>query len=199
MAEQQTLIRHKLSYFSHLKVDNNIFTLRFSNGCSMYNCKGNCCRYGVWADIEEKKNILDHSEMIIRYMEPFQEKNPQQWFEPENVDDKDFPSGIAVGTQIRDTGCVFLDSNGRCVLQKAAMAEGMDRFALKPFYCVAYPITIDNSVLMYDDDQYPDNPHCCSPRSEGSMTVFDICSEELEFTVGQEGLQELRETAASKI
>ena len=193
MAEQKTLKHHTLSHLSPLQVDNNIFTLRFTNDCSMYNCKGNCCRYGVWADVEEKKNILAHTEMILRYMEPFQEKNPEQWFELEEVTDKDFPSGVAVGTQIRETGCVFLDSNGRCVLQKAAMAEGMHKFALKPFFCVAYPITVDNGVLMYDDDQYPDNPQCCSPRNEGSISVFDICSEELEFTVGQEGLQELHE------
>ena len=162
----------------------------------MSNCRGNCCKYGVWVDIEESKNILAHVELIQRHMEPHQETNPQNWFEGHTVIDKDFPSGIAIGTQMRDTGCVFLDSKGRCVLQTAAVAEGLDRFALKPFFCVAYPISIENGVLLFDDEEYPDNQQCCSPVPNGSLNVFDICAEELEFTIGPEGLQELREAAA---
>ena len=130
-------------------------------------------------------------------MEPQQDKNPQNWFEDHTVVDKDFPSGIAIGTRFTDAGCVFLDSKGRCVLQTTAMEEGMNRFALKPFFCVAYPISIEDNILLFDDEEYPDNPQCCSSVTNGSLTVFDICSEELEYTVGRDGVQELRELAAN--
>ena len=149
-------------------------------------------------DIEESRKILDHVDLIRRHMEPQQEKDPRNWFEDHTVTDKDFPSGIAIGTRIQETGCVFLDSKGRCVLQTAATAEGMGRFALKPFFCVAYPISVEDGVLLYDDEEYPGNTQCCSPVPDGELSVFDICSEELEFTVGKEGLDELRTIAAPK-
>ena len=197
MADTKILCRHTLAHIPNLTVAENIFSSRFANACSMNNCKGNCCKYGVWADVEESKNILEHADLIRQYMEPHQEQDPQRWFEDHTVIDKDFPSGFAIGTQIRETGCVFLDSKGRCVLQSAAMEEGMDRFALKPFFCVAYPISIEDGVLLFDDEEYIGNPQCCSPVPSGNLNVFDICSEELEFTIGTEGLKEVRELAAS--
>ena len=161
--------------------------------CSMNNCTANCCRYGVWVDVAERDKILVHTELIQRHMEPHQEKNPVNWFEPREIIDSDFPSGRMTGTQVRDTGCVFLDSHGRCVLQKAATEEGLGKFFLKPFFCVAYPITIENGVLMVDDEEFPDNSQCCSPVPNGELNVFDICAEELEFTLGAEGFSEFRQ------
>ena len=192
MTDNSKLHKHHLVHIPDLTVDAGMFNRAFAQSCSMMNCKGNCCRYGVWADIDERKRILDNVDLIKRHMEPQQVKNSDNWFDDEVVPDSDFPSGKAVGTRVTETGCVFLDSGGRCVLQKAAMAEGMDKFALKPFYCVAYPITIEHGVLIFDDEEYTGNPQCCSPAAGGTQNVFDICSEELEFTIGSEGLQELR-------
>jgi Fe-S-cluster containining protein len=119
--------------------------------------------------------------MIRRHLEPWQEQDPGAWFDAEPIDDADYPSGKAIGTRATERGCVFLDSVGRCALQKAAVAEGMDRFALKPFYCVAYPVVIENGVLMISD--LP------------TLDAFDVCAEELEFVLGKEGVEELRALA----
>lgn len=189
-----TLRRHRLRHLPDLRVQSSFFKAHFTAGCSMANCNADCCRYGVMADPTERDRILEHRDLVIRYMEPHQEHDPAKWFEEEQVD-RDFPSGKAVGTQARDYGCVFLDSAGRCVLQKAAMAEGMDKFALKPFYCVAYPITIEDGELVIDDADFVDRPSCCTVVKQGRQTIFEICAEELSFVLGDRGAQELREVA----
>ncbi len=187
------LRRHRLKHLPAIPVDPELLNSRFSSSCSMSNCHGNCCRHGVWADLAERDSILAHAELIKRHLEPQQEHDPAKWFDPEIVDDPDYPSGKAIGTNANETGCVFLDSRGRCVLQKAATEDGLGKFFLKPFSCVAYPITIGEGVLMIDDEEFPGNPQCCTPDAMGTLTVFDVCSEELEFVLGNDGLGELRE------
>lgn len=188
------LRRHRLRHLPDLKVRSSFFDPHFTAGCSMTNCNADCCRYGVMADPAERDRILAHRDLVVRYMEPHQEHDPAKWFEEEHPD-RDFPSGKAVGTQARDYGCVFLDSAGRCVLQKAAMAEGMDKFALKPFYCVAYPITIEDGELVIDDADFVDRPSCCTMVKQGTRSIFDICAEELAFVLGESGVQELKDVA----
>ncbi len=199
MAEKEdiTLRKHHLRHISNLRVHPSFFGRQFTSGCSMMNCNADCCRHGVMADVQERDEILKHTDMILRYMEPHQELDPSSWFEEEEHD-LDFPSGRAVGTQVRAYGCVFLDSAGRCVLQKAAVGEGMHKFALKPFYCVAYPVTIEHGELIIDDADFVNRSACCSTVKDGTLTVFDVCSEELEHVLGKDGLNELREVSNAK-
>ena len=72
-------------------------------------------------------------------MDPDQEHDTALWFEKETIPDTDYPSGRAVGTEVYNDRCVFLNSKGMCVLQKTAAAAGMDRYALKPFSAGCYP------------------------------------------------------------
>ncbi|MBI4418666.1 MAG: DUF3109 family protein [Ignavibacteriales bacterium] len=195
MPEEPIVLRkHRLRHIPALAVRRAFFTRQFAPGCSMANCNADCCRYGVMVDPVERDRILAHREMILKYMEPHQERDPAKWFEDPHRD-PDFPSGTAVGTQARDYGCVFLDSSGRCVLQKAAMGEGLDKFFLKPFFCVAYPVTIEDGELMIDDADFVSRPACCTPVGKGAKTVFEVCRDELEFVLGEEGMFELRDTA----
>jgi hypothetical protein len=140
----------------------------------------------------ERNRILAHAELIQRYMEPHQDKDPAGWFDDDEEVDTDFPEGRAVGTQVRTYGCVFLDSAGRCTLQKTAAAEGMGKFALKPFFCVAFPLTIEDGVLMVDNPDFTGRTQCCSTAEGGELSVFDVCEEELEFMLGEAGLNELK-------
>ena len=158
----------------------------------MVNCDAACCTYGVFADIRERDTILAHAAIVRKHMEPHQAKETDRWFEEREIDDRDFPSGRAIGTSAMDYGCVFLDSTGRCVLQKAAVAEGMHPYALKPFYCIAYPITVDHGELMIDKAEFADRPRCCRASAEGTLDVFDVCGEELQHVLGDEGVEELR-------
>lgn len=193
------LTKHHLKYLPHLTVKKGFFQAGFAAGCSMAKCDATCCGHGVYADVRERDNILAHTEMIQRYLEPHQPQDPSQWFEDHEIEDADYPSGKAIGTHASDTGCVFLDSAGRCTLQKAAVAEGMDRFALKPFYCVAYPIVIEHSVLMLDDSQHVNRPQCCMASPTPDLDVFDVCGEELEFVLGKEGAAELQELSDKEL
>ncbi|MEX1139457.1 MAG: DUF3109 family protein [Bacteroidota bacterium] len=195
--ESIQLRKHHLRHIPALRVHPSFFGEQFASGCSMYNCNADCCHYGVMVDLQERDLILRHTELIQRYMEPQQEHDSSRWFEKEEQD-LDFPSGKAVGTQARDYGCVFLDSGGKCVLQKAAVGEGMHKFALKPFYCVAYPLTIEHGELIIDDADFVSRPACCSVVKEGVRTIFDVCSEELEHVLGKDGFAEIQEAAGSQ-
>ncbi len=148
-------------------------------------------RKDVLLDLKEKELILAHAGLIKRYLEPQQEKDNQKWFDNNIEDDFDFPSGKCDGTAVHGSGCVFLCSKGLCALQKTAMAEGMDKFTLKPFYCAAFPITIDERVLRTYESEFTNRQQCCSIVSEGTLTVLDVCREEFEYILGAEGLKEI--------
>ena len=161
----------------------------------MMNCNGKCCKDGVWADPSERDRILAHAELIKKYMEPHQEYDHTTWFDVEEVEDPDFPSGKAIGTQTRGNGCVFLNSNGHCVLQRAATEEGMSKFVLKPFYCFAFPVAIEYGELVLDDADFTYRTQCCSTIEQGNLTSLEVCAEELEFMLGKDGFEELKEIA----
>lgn len=192
--EEIQLHKHHLRHIPNLRVQRSLLGKQFASGCSMMNCNGNCCKHGVMLDVKERDRILEHTDLVLRYMEPRQDHDPSRWFEEEEAD-PDFPSGKAVGTRASDSGCVFLDSAGLCVLQKAAMGEGMHKFALKPFYCVAYPVTIENGELIIDDADFVNRSQCCSTVKDGTLTMFDVCPEELEHVLGKDGMEELREAS----
>ena len=195
MAEiySKMLHKHKLGHIPVLNVDLEIFTQRFSPNCSMRNCNGKCCAEGVLLDIKEKELILEHADLIQKYLEPQQEKDTTKWFDNNIENDADFPSGKCDGTAVHGNSCVFLCSQGLCALQKTAMAEGMDKFALKPFYCVAFPITIDEHVLTTYESEFTNRRQCCSIVSDGPLSVLDVCREEFEYILGTEGLKEIEE------
>lgn len=186
------LQRHRLNHLGALRVGEGMFSNRFASGCSMTACNATCCQGGVTLDVAERDAILAHADLITGHMEPDQEHDSAGWFDNTVIQDPDFPSGLAVSTETTERGCVFLDRAGRCVLQKAAMAEGKPKFFLKPFFCVAFPITIEHGVLETDEPDFTDRPHCCSVVESGSLSPVDVCAEELEFMLGREGFLELR-------
>jgi hypothetical protein len=193
------LKQHHLKHIPELQIDPEILLPRFSPGCSMCHCNGTCCAEGVLLDLRDKERILAHADLIKQYLEPHQEHDAAKWFDQSIEHDIDFPSGLCDGTATRDGGCVFLDSKGLCALQKTAMAEGMDKFSLKPFYCVAFPLVIDRHVLTIDDPDFTNRPQCCSIVPEGALTALDVCREEFEFILGAQGLRELEQVSKEEI
>jgi hypothetical protein len=157
----------------------------------MQNCNAMCCREGVMVDIKERDNILQHADVVQRHMEPGQDRNPGHWFDSNVEIDADFPSGKAVGTRATLKGCVFLKRDGRCLLQTAAEEEGMPKHSLKPFFCFAFPVTVESGVLTIDDLDFIDRPECCTMVPGGSRTMVEICSDELQFVLGPKGMAEL--------
>jgi hypothetical protein len=192
------LARHKLSHLRELTVDPSIFEARFAAGCSMTHCNATCCRYGVMVDPMEKENILAHADLVRNAMDEGMEKDPAKWFEDEEEIDLDFPSGRAVGTRTTEHGCVFLDPQGRCILQHAAVEAGMSKFTLKPFFCFAFPITLDEGKLTVDDPDITGRKECCSMVLSGELSVLAVCEEELIHVLGNEGFEELKELVERK-
>jgi Fe-S-cluster containining protein len=171
-------------YIKGIKIDPNIFTFKF--GCR---CNGECCHYGVYTDLKEYEKILDIKDKIIPLMDETQSKNISHWFEPAEEDD-DFGSGVAVGTEIFNEKCAFLDKNGLCVLQRLALEEGEHKWKYKPIYCVLFPLTIYQNTLTIDDEHI-DRLSYCNKFPISDSSIFDACKEELEFFFGKEGFEEL--------
>ncbi len=191
------LRRHHLAHIRELVVDPGLFAARFRESCAMMNCTASCCTFGVYVDLAEREKILAHADQIIAHMDPHQVKDTAEWFEQRTYTDADFPSGRTVGTRAMPYGCVFLNGAGKCILQVTEQGEGLGQYFLKPFYCVAYPISIEGGMLTIENETYLNHPGCCRPTAGGSRTVFDVCAEELQFVLGPEGVEELRDSAGS--
>ena len=174
-----------------LKVDSytmsgELFSKGFPKGGGPCSCSSVCCEGGVYVDLHEKEVILAHRDLIVRHMDATQTTDPSRWFEAEVADDTDFPSGQCVGTQVINDKCAFLDAEGRCSLQKSAAAEGMHKWAIKPLFCVLYPIEISNGIVSFDE-MLQDEESCCTIGSEFDTPLFEACREELVHIVGDEG------------
>ena len=172
------------------KVDELIFTQGFVEYCDIGKCGGGCCHSGVYADTKEYENILRHKNEIIAVMDDTQDTDPAHWFDGEWIEDSDFPSGQATGTQVHDRdggisgfteGCVFLDKNHYCSIQVAAVKNNLHRWAWKPTYCIMFPITVVDGVLTYDDS-HSDDLHYCGPAGEANYvhSVYEAMQEELK-------------------
>jgi hypothetical protein len=130
--------------------------------------------------------------MIRKYMDETQSTDDAEWFEAREFEDADFPSGRCVGTREIANKCTFLDKAGRCTLQVAAMKEGMHKWALKPLFCILYPIEISNHLVGFDDLLQDDQP-CCSVSSDFDVPLFEACKEELLHLVGEAGFARMQE------
>jgi Fe-S-cluster containining protein len=168
------------------KIDPIIFTLKFS--CK---CNGECCYYGVYTDLKERDVILGIQDKIIPLMDETQTTDISKWFE-EPEKDEDFESGVAVGTELHNSKCVFLDKSGLCVLQKYAIENNEQKWKYKPLYCILFPLTIYNGALTVDDEHI-DRLKTCNKFPTADTTIFDSCIGELKHFFGEDGFAELDE------
>jgi hypothetical protein len=168
-----------------IKIDPAIFTFVF--GCK---CSGECCHYGVYTDLKESEIILGIKDKIISLMDETQPKDTELWFEQPEEDDS-FVSGIAVGTELHNDKCVFLDGKGLCTLQKLALLEGKDKWFYKPVYCVLFPLTVYEDALTIDDDHINRLKTC--NKNKNGMSIYEACKDELRHFFGEDGLAEIEE------
>jgi Fe-S-cluster containining protein len=167
-----------------LFIDPKIFTFAFSCKCS-----GECCHYGVYTDLKEHDTILNNKDRILPFFDETQSKELNKWFEPPE-EDEDFASGVAVGTEVINGKCTFLDKNGLCALQRLADLEGVHKWKYKPLYCILFPITIYESALTIDDEHI-ERLKTCNVDPNVEMSIFDACSEELNYFLGENSFREL--------
>lgn len=167
-----------------IKIDPKIFT--FSFNCK---CAGECCYYGVYADYKEYETIMNIKDKIIPLLDDTQTSDIKKWFEAPEKDD-DFESGMAVGTEIHNDKCTFLDKDGLCTLQKLALSEGDHQWKYKPLYCILFPLTIYENELTIDDEHI-DRLKSCNRNLSEQKTVYESCKEELKHFFGEKGFKEL--------
>lgn len=189
--EQYPLKRHKLSHIPNLRVSQKLLDARYAHGCGFFNCDGRCCHdCEPYVGTDERDKILANKDIVIKHMETWQVRDSEEWFLKEECHDSDFPTGRYVVIKFKDGACPFLDGKGLCGLQKSAMLEGLPKYHLKPFFCGAFPITLDQGLLTIHDRQEKED--CCFKTPGGPRKAIDVCSEELELVLGAEGLEELR-------
>lgn len=172
-------------------IDPIIFTQKFVKACDACICSGECCFYGVYTDLSDYEKIMSVKDRVIKYFDDSQVKDFSKWFE-KPITDNDFPSGFAVGTEVHNGKCVFLDKHGFCVLQKMALEEGEFKWKYKPLYCILFPLVISEGVLTIDDEHLADM-HYCNKIENQNSTVFEHSRHELQFLFEEKGFQELEE------
>jgi len=170
----------KVYSINGLKIDPLLFTFKFS--CR---CQGECCYYGVYTDKAEHETILEIKDKLISLMDETQSTNVEEWFEDPQEDD-DFDSGIAVGTEIVNGKCAFLNKEGLCVIQSLAINEGKHPWHYKPLYCYLFPITIYEKALTIDNEHI-DRLTVCNRNSGNETSIIDFCKDELTQFLGEEG------------
>lgn len=172
-------------------VSPDLFSLGYPEGGGPCRCSSTCCMHGVYLDIAERDKILAHADLIVRQMDPQQTKDPSKWFEQDEEEDQDFPSGRCVSTQVINGQCAFLDEMGRCSLQATASNEGMHRWDLKPFYCILFPIEVSDRRIGFDTMLQDEQP-CCSVSDRYRVPVFEACRDELLLLLGTDGFDRLQ-------
>jgi Fe-S-cluster containining protein len=169
-----------------IKIDPQIFT--FSFNC---NCSGECCYYGVYTDLKERDSILSLKDKLIPLFDESQVRDTSKWFEPPE-EDEDFESGVAVGTEVNNGKCTFLDKDGLCTLQKLADLEDEYKWKYKPLYCILFPLTVYENTLTIDDEHI-DRLKTCNHNPTAKKTIYESCTDELRHFFGEKGFRELEE------
>ncbi len=175
-----------------LTISNDLFTKGYPAGKSPCTCTSTCCAGGVYADIRERDVILQHKELIKKYLDETQPADEHEWFESNEFDDADFASGRCVGTREHNDKCVFLDKVGRCSLQVMATQEGMHKWAIKPLFCILFPIEVTDRVVGFDD-MLQDEQLCCTVSSSYEVPVFEACKDELIHLLGKEAFDQIQQ------
>ena len=187
MAEHENLFR-----VNQYLVSPELFVKGYPVGSGPCSCTSTCCEGGVYADLRERDNILRHADMIKKHMDETQTRDIERWFDTEELEDSDFASGRCIGTAEVNGKCAFLNERGWCSLQVAATAEGMHKWAIKPLYCVLYPIEITGKVISFDW-MLQNEQACCSIQSMFQVPLFEACREELVHLLGEDGYSALEQ------
>lgn len=168
--------------------------------CTLSECRGACCLYGVWVDLKEAEDILQHQELILPEM-PEGSKEPAEWFTGEQDEDGFSPSKRVIHSAVIEqpahyggTACIFWRADARCALQVAAQKAGLHPWRFKPFYCILHPLDLDDEGRITLDDAQPlsEEPGSCLRPANSPRPLVDTFEEELRYFLGDRRYERLR-------
>jgi hypothetical protein len=174
------------------RIDNIIFLKGFHKTDGPNLCSAKCCSGGVYIDLTEKEKILSFKEQIIQEMDETQNLDISSWFDDEIIEDTDFYSGKCICTKTFHDKCVFLNKEKLCVLQVVSTKFGYHKWFLKPFFCILFPLTIEENTITFDDYQNG-NEKCCSILNDFCISLYEACQEEIGFLFGEESHKYIRD------
>ena len=172
------------------KIDEILFEQKFTNGCSPLSCDTTCCKSGVYLDPTDMEKVLAHSSEIKKYMDETQNQDLSVWFDLVKTVDIDYPSGFCYSTNVVNDKCAFLRKDGKCSIQVYGTESKLGAWSLKPFYCIAFPISVDDGFLTFDDYRQGE-AKCCSVYKENGTSIVKACKDELIFVLGEEDYKKL--------
>jgi len=159
------------------------FTRRIFGGAALSRCDATCCKGGVAVSVVERDNILRHAGAVAGAMEasprPGAPTDPSRWFTREKRD-PDFLAGRSADTRVAAGSCVFLRADSLCAVHVASEKAAGHPYALKPAYCILFPICVEKGAVDVCRGSYTRKPDCCSPVREGSRTPASVMAGTLE-------------------
>lgn len=162
--------------------------------CSLADCKGACCVFGVWVDLREVDDIMRNAAIILPHMPP-DCRVPGEWFAAVEDRDKRSPSGRVIHTAIENraehyqgTACVFCLADGKCALQVAALANNLHPWRFKPFYCVLHPLDLDEEgrITLDAAEDMVNEQGSCLRRAPKPIPLLDTFEPELKYLLGEQ-------------
>ena len=164
-----------------MQVDPYIFDAKFPERCRLDLCRSRCCRFGVWADLQEKEEILAHRDLFLHLLRP-ETKDPETWFGAV-VPDDDCPTGLSVETMDIAGACAFFHPDHGCVLQKGAAEAGLHEWHLKPRFCILFPLVVSEGTLTVDEDM---KTLWCMKKKNRTQPVTHSVRKEIRYLFGRE-------------
>ena len=191
-----------------IRVDPRLIVERAREPCQLEQCRGRCCRLGVWVGMDQQAEIMAHRELVRRFL-PKDQRDEAQWWGDTWVDEEalaegkpyDFPFSAAVATNVVEENgrraCVFLAGDGRCLLQAASIAAGYHPWRLKPFYCAISPIYLENGTLTLADESAELLGDVRCQRDDGpTRPYYQVFHREIRHVLGDDGYAELERAAS---
>lgn len=172
-------------------VSPDLFTTGYSSKSGPWTCTSQCCGGGAYVDVTERDIVLAHADLIKPHLDETQTPDEARWFEAEEKPDRDYKSGVCVGTTVENGKCIMQDKRGWCSIQVAASEAGQAKWAIKPLYCVLFPIEVIDNVIRYDR-RFHELRECCTAKADFEIPLFEACHEEVVHLVGEEGFKAMQ-------
>ena len=171
--------------------------------CTLDECHGACCVFGVWVDSREVADIMANASIIIPHMPPIS-RNQSEWFAPIEDNDEHSPTGKVIHTAIENrpehyggTACVFWREDAKCALQVAAVKNGLHPWRFKPYYCILHPLDQDETgrITLDETEELVNEPGSCLRSSEEATPLIFTFEEELRYLLGDSTYESIRSSA----